>query len=160
MIGFEKTHFLWKDPAHNPKEVSNVLKDDLFKLLGVIILASTVFLIFLHSMYEISLFNPFIALIAIIFFIGVIYFLNVRFAPYIVVKDTHIYRGLNDETAEEWYYKNISHCRFSSEIINGNTFNTMEIETGDGEQIQLLIAHKIPVDALRLFLISKGINIL
>jgi len=158
MIGFEKSHFRWKDPGRKLREPPGALRKSLFRLLGVSALSAAVFLMVLRSMYGISLTKPLAVLAAILLFMVVIYLIHAHVPPYVVVKDTHMYRGLNDETAEEWKYKDISGCRFSSTIIEGIAYPTMEIETTDGERSQILVAPGISLDALRSFLLAKGIK--
>lgn len=158
MIGLEKTHFRWKDPDHDPVAVAAVLRGSLRSLLGVVAVSSTVFLIFLNVMYDVPVLKPLAALAAIILFICTVSYIHVRVPPYVVVKDTHLYRGVNDETDEEWKYKDIVHCRFSSRVVDGKPDNALEIETSDGEQSHIRIAPEIPVSALRSFLLSRGIK--
>jgi hypothetical protein len=100
MTFFEKSHFQWKDPGDSSKEASGVLRSSLFKLLGVIVLSSTVFLMILYIGYNISILKPIVALTAIVLFIFAIYYIHARFPKYIVLKDTCMYRGFNDETAD------------------------------------------------------------
>ena len=69
-----------------------------------------------------------------------------------------MYRGLNDETAEEWKYKDISHYGFSSKETDGTRYTTLQIERKSGEQSHLTIAPEISIPALRSFLRARGIQ--
>ena len=157
MIGITQSYFRWKEPSHNSEESSGIERIRLFKLLGVIVLSSTVFLILLNHRYPIPISKTLIVLAAIILFIVVIYYHTIV-RPYVVVTNNHIYRGLNDDTAEVWKYKNISHCEFSTKIVDGTVYNTMVIETREGEKSLILIAPAISVNALKSFLLAKGIQ--
>lgn len=159
MIGIEKTHFQWKEPRYNLKKEFDILRAGLIKLLVVIILSSTVFLIFLNIKYDIDILQPLAALIAIVLFIAVIYFIHARFPKYIVMKDTYLYRGLDNDTAEKWKYAEITRCRFSFKVTEGKTYDIMEIELSNGEQARLFIAPEISVSELKSFLLSKGISL-
>lgn len=158
MIGFEKTHFRWKDPSHNPRATSKLLRSGFLKLMGVIALSCAAFLLLLGLIYGAVLVEPLVALAAIVLLMGAIYIIQVWCPPYVVVKDTHMYRGLNDETAEEWRYEDISGCRFSSRKLGRRSFEAMEIETRDGERAEILLAHRVSPAALRSFLRAKGVR--
>jgi hypothetical protein len=158
MIGLEKTYFLWRDPGHNPREASRVMRKSLARLIGIVALSSGAFLILLNMGYGISITKPLIVLAVIMIFMVIIYYVHAHVPPYVVVKDTYMYRGLNDETAEEWKYKNILRCRFLSAVHQGYPYNVMEIETRNGDQSRILIARDIPLTALRSFLLAKGIR--
>ena len=134
------------------------MKHSLFRLLVVAIISSAAFLILLQHRYDISISMPLIALAAIIVFMAVVYYIHALIPPYVVMKDTYMYRGLNDETADEWKYKDLSNCTFSSRTIDGSVSNTMDIETRRGERSHFTIPPEVSVVALRAFLREKGVD--
>ena len=154
MIRRDKTHFRWKDPSHNAKASLRALGRDTLKLLVIVILSSMTFLIILQWKYDIALEKPLAVLILIILFILTIYYIHARFAPYIILKDTYIYRGFNDETAEEWKYKDISRFKIIEDGVN----RLLEIESKNRERSQVAIAQDVSIKELRAFLQAKGLN--
>ena len=158
MIELPKTYFRWREPDHNSRRSSIVVRMRFLRLLGVIVISSVVFLLLLQQLYSIPILKTLLALALIVLFITAIYYVTVKVHPYVVVGKNHIYRGLNDETADEWKYKNIAYCEFSTKAIDGSIYNTMVIETRKGERSLILMPPTISVEALRSFLVAKGIQ--
>jgi hypothetical protein len=158
MIGFEKTHFLWRDPGHNPRRASMVMRRDLARLLGIVILSSGAFLTVLNMRSGISIAKSLVVLALIMVFMVITYYIHARVPPYVVVKDSYMYRGLTDETAEEWKFKDIARCRFVSTVHHGSPYDAIDVEMNNGDQSRILIARDIPLAALRSFLLAKGVK--
>jgi hypothetical protein len=158
MIRFSKTYFRWREPNQNSEESFYNAVKGFLRMIGVVLVSSSIFLFLLKHAYGFPISKPLIALAGIVLLVVVIYFVHAKVPPYVVVTNRLIYRGLNDETADEWKYTNISRCEFSTMVIDGNVYNTMNIVTTNGEQSEIIIAPGISVDALRAFLLTRGIQ--
>jgi hypothetical protein len=158
MIGFPKTYFRWREPRHTSKRATAFLRIRLFKLLGTAVTSSALFLLLLGQFHPIPILRAFGALALIVIFILIVYTVYANVPPYVVVTSSHVYRGLDNETADVWQYKNISHCEFSCKVIDGNVFNAMNIVTSRGENSLILIPLTVSVNALRSFLVEKGVQ--
>lgn len=131
----------------------------MLRLLWVVVISSALFLLVLMQFYPIQLAKTLVALTLIVLFVIAIYYVHAKVPPFVVVGSNHIYRGLNDETADEWKYKNIAHCEFSTKVIDGNIYNAMAIATKKGESSLVYIPLTVSIDALRSFLVAKGIAV-
>jgi hypothetical protein len=131
----------------------------MLRLLWVVLISSTFFLLVLVQLYPVQLARALAALALIVLFIIAIHYIHTRVPPFVVVGTNQIYRGLNDETADEWRYKNIDHCEFSTRVIDGNVYNAMVIATRNGQRSLVLIPLTVSIDALRSFLVSRGIAV-
>jgi len=100
-IGFPKTYFRWREPDHNLKRSSFIVRIRLLRLLGVVLISSAVFLLLLMQLYPIEILKTLYALALIILFIVAICFFQAYVPRFVVVGRNQIYRGLNDETADE-----------------------------------------------------------
>lgn len=158
MPGFPKTSFRWREPRFRSRRASIAARGRLLRLLGAVVLSSGAFLLVLALRYQAPIAKPLFALAAIVVFIVAVSVVHATVPPYVVVTGSRIYRGLNDETADEWRYRDIAHCEFSSKAIAGTVYRTMVIETTRGDRDLVVIPPTVSVVALTAFLAAQGVR--
>lgn len=149
----------WREPIHNSKRVSFVLRSRMLRLLWVIMISSGMLLAVLMQFGQIQLMKALVALALVVAFIVAVSVVHAKVPPFVVVGSDQIYRGLNDETADEWKYEDIVHCAFTTKVVDGTRYHAMAITSKTGDPDLVLVPPTVSLDALRSFLAAKGIAV-